>query len=79
MDLGLFRQGNHSPSFATLAAITENQDPLFINTDPATGKYNFRLAEGSPAVNSGRATSLTTDLDGRPRPAGVPDLGAYEQ
>ncbi|RYY60201.1 MAG: hypothetical protein EOO05_10705 [Chitinophagaceae bacterium] len=74
----LWRQAT-SPAFATLANIIENQDPLFANTDPANGNYNFRLAEGSPAVNTGKTVALATDLDGRPRSAGVPDLGAYEQ
>ncbi|WP_315824928.1 choice-of-anchor Q domain-containing protein [Paraflavitalea speifideaquila] len=41
--------------------------------------YNFRLKEESPALNKGKATTLTIDLDGNPRPVGLPDLGCYEK
>ena len=51
-------------------------DPRF--RDPAAGDY--RLAEGSPAINVGAdLTAVTDDLNGLPRPAHRRhDLGAYE-
>jgi hypothetical protein len=42
---------------------------------------DFRLRPGSPAINAGdpNAADLpATDLDGNPRVAGCPDIGAYE-
>src|SRR5207253_10917240 len=51
------------------------QDPKFIN--PATGDY--RLQAGSPAIDKGYPSSLTTDFAGNPRPWGATiDIGAYE-
>ncbi|MET0638296.1 MAG: choice-of-anchor Q domain-containing protein [Chitinophagaceae bacterium] len=73
----LWRQTNN-PSNSTVIALVGNTDPLFLNTDPEEGPYNFRFAEGSPAANSGKPTSLVVDIDGNPRPAGIPDLGVYE-
>jgi hypothetical protein len=40
---------------------------------------NFRLAAGSPAIDSGTTTSLTSDIEGRTRALGKAfDIGAYE-
>ncbi|MCA9407129.1 MAG: right-handed parallel beta-helix repeat-containing protein [Candidatus Omnitrophica bacterium] len=54
-----------------------NKDPLLINA--ANG--NFRLKEGSPAVDAGVSVSeVTTDFDGSFRPQGDNyDIGAYEE
>ncbi|MBI3899706.1 MAG: hypothetical protein HY308_15630 [Gammaproteobacteria bacterium] len=50
-------------------------DPLFAN--PAAG--NVRLLVGSPAIDRGIATPLTSDFDGIFRPQGAAfDLGAFE-
>ncbi|MCB9768444.1 MAG: hypothetical protein H6752_09630 [Candidatus Omnitrophica bacterium] len=51
-----------------------NSDPKFV--DPENGDY--RLQRGSPCIDSGTDTGLTTDLDGKPRPIGGYDMGAYE-
>ena len=68
----------NQPAGATVSGLIENQDPLFLNTD--SGKpYNFRLSEGSPGLDQGAATVLSTDLDGLPRNISSPDLGAYER
>ncbi|MDD3545203.1 MAG: choice-of-anchor Q domain-containing protein, partial [Kiritimatiellae bacterium] len=42
--------------------------------------YDFRLRQGSPAINAALATDApATDLDGNPRPAmGGIDIGAFE-
>jgi hypothetical protein len=49
-------------------------NPLFLA--PASG--NFRLAPGSPCIDTGTpAGAPTSDLDGAPRDA-APDMGAYE-
>jgi predicted outer membrane repeat protein len=50
-------------------------DPLFV--DAANGNYHIKPA--SPAVNAGRATDLTIDIDGQQRPWGVAvDIGFDE-
>jgi hypothetical protein len=65
------------PAGVTLADIIENQDPLFVNVDTRDNIYDFRLQEGSPAINSGFSTAVSTDLDGKNR-VNIPDIGAYE-
>lgn len=55
-----------------------NQDPLFEMINTSSGKYNFRLQSNSPAIDKGIPTSIINDLDGFPRPVGLPDLGAFE-
>jgi hypothetical protein len=55
------------------------QPPLFDSINTGERFYNFRLKQGSPAVNIGTATAVIIDLDGKSRPAGLPDLGAYEK
>src|SRR3989344_4423162 len=50
-------------------------NPLFVNA----GTENFRLQSGSPAINTGFATStFFDDYDGNSRPVGAYDLGAFE-
>lgn len=56
-----------------------NADPLFESTTGAVTSYNFRLKSGSPAIDKGQPVSLTTDLDGRARNNGLPDIGAFEK
>src|SRR5690606_14412428 len=66
------------PSNATLNQMI-NKDPLFELVNTSSGKYNFRLQSNSPAIDKGTATSLLYDLDGLPRPIGLPDAGAFEK
>jgi hypothetical protein len=53
-------------------------DPLFIN--PSTTPYDFRVQDGSPAIDGGiQVPTVTDDLMGTVRTLGTgPDLGAYE-
>ena len=61
-----------APSYLTASA---TGDPLFV----AAASDDFHLTAGSPAVDKGKATSATTDIDGNPRPQGSAfDIGAYE-
>ena len=55
------------------------EDPQFENVTSGNGPYNFRLKQSSPALNKGGMAGVSSDLDGNPRPAGLPDLGAYEK
>lgn len=56
----------------------QNEPPLFQNTNPAEGPYNFRLQPNSPAIGKGINAGVAIDLDGKARPAVQPSLGAYE-
>jgi hypothetical protein len=68
----------NNPANTTRTNIIANSDPLFEMVDTQKGLYDFRLKQGSPAINAGIATSVLVDLDGKPRTA-APDLGAYEK
>jgi hypothetical protein len=56
-----------------------NINPGFDSVNIQKHFYNFRLKNGSPAINNGIATGIGFDLDGNPRNNGRPDLGAYEK
>ncbi|MCA9426890.1 MAG: hypothetical protein KC994_17555 [Candidatus Omnitrophica bacterium] len=49
-------------------------DPLFV--DPANGDYH--LMPGSPCIEAGTNTGLVEDFDGKGRPLGDYDMGAFE-
>ncbi|HSB92453.1 MAG TPA: choice-of-anchor Q domain-containing protein, partial [Flavitalea sp.] len=53
-----------------------NMDPIFLNTDNEVGPIDFHLSSQSPAIDNGRQTTVTTDLDNRQRV--IPDLGCFE-
>jgi hypothetical protein len=65
------------PDNTTRTNVLANLDPLFDTVDTQKNIYNFRLKAGSPAINAGIATGVTSDLQGKIR-TGVPDMGAYE-
>ncbi|MFM2145262.1 MAG: hypothetical protein RL732_98 [Bacteroidota bacterium] len=67
------------PANCTVANILSNQYPLFDSINTSKRYFNFRLREGSPALDKGIATGLVLDLDGKPRAKGLPDLGCYER
>lgn len=57
----------------------KNQPPQFDSIDAFKRYFNFHLKPTSPAVNAGINIGVTSDLDGKPRNSGLPDLGCYEQ
>jgi hypothetical protein len=59
--------------------VINGADPQFETVDPGNRNFNFRLTNGSPALDKGQVTALTVDLDGLPRNHGGPDFGAYEK
>ncbi len=68
------------PANATITGNNiKNLPPLFDSINTGNRFYNFRLNDGSPAINKGVITTLNTDLDGKPRPVQQPDLGVYEK
>jgi hypothetical protein len=68
----------NDPTPANLIQVI-NQDPLFDSINTASRFFNFRLKNGSPAINKGKLTGVNNDLDGFLRPVGLPDLGAFEK
>ncbi len=67
------------PANITSNQIINNQPPLFDSISSTNNFYNFRLQSASPAINKGINAAITTDLDGKPRPVGLPDLGCFEK
>ena len=55
-----------------------NQFPLFDSINTSRQFYDFHLKPSSPAINYGINAGIFIDLDGKSRPVGLPDLGAYE-
>ncbi|WP_240409910.1 choice-of-anchor Q domain-containing protein [Flavisolibacter nicotianae] len=66
------------PANATVSGVVSGE-PLFDSINTAERFFNFRLKDGSPAINAGSTAGVPLDLDGNPRPVGLPDLGAYEK
>lgn len=69
----------NNPANSTSANIIANVTPAFDSIDTQKRYYDFRLKEESPAINKGITTGIVTDLDGRNRNVGLPDLGCYEK
>jgi hypothetical protein len=69
----------NTPGNATIQAAINNQVPEFDTLDVEKNNFDFRLKESSPALNKGTASNVNKDLDGKPRPVGLPDLGSYER
>ncbi len=68
-----------TPSNITSNQIITNLAPLFDSINTSRHYYDFRLQSASPAINKGVNAGVTTDLDGKPRPIGLPDLGCFEK
>ena len=77
-DRGLWKV-QADPGNSTINQVINNQAPLFDSINTSRHYYDFRLQAGSPAINKGVATGILTDLDGRPRALGLPDLGCFEK
>ena len=57
----------------------KNQIPDFDTIDAGKRYFNFHLRPTSLAIKAGIPTSVSIDLDGKPRRTLQPDLGCYEQ
>ena len=73
----LWKVKNFPPGVDT-AAMIQNIDPLFTDINNQKRVYNFRLKNGSPAIDKGKDAGINIDLDGNLRPVNQPDLGCYE-
>jgi len=67
------------PLGVSINQIINDQNPAFDSINVSKNYYNFRLKSISPAINKGANTSITNDLDNKPRPVGLPDLGCFEK
>ena len=67
------------PEGASVTTEPLTSDPEFDSVDAENKIYDFHLKQTSPARTSGVPTSVSLDLDGNPRPALNPDLGAYQK
>ncbi len=67
------------PSNTTTNQIINNQAPQFDSISTSSNYYDLRLKASSPAINKGANTGIITDLDGKPRAVGLPDLGCFEK
>jgi hypothetical protein len=77
-DHTILKQQNY-PANIDSASLWLNTNPEFIATGFPGNQFNFHLQAGSPAVDHGINTGILIDLDGDPRPVGLPDLGCYER
>lgn len=68
-----------APANSTINQVINNQAPLFDSINTSRNYYDFRLQSSSPAINKGTGTVIPTDLDGKPRAVGIPDLGCFER
>ena len=68
-----------APANITSNQIINNQPPQFDSIDTHENYYDFRLKASSPAINKGVNAAVAIDLDGKPRPVGLPDLGCFEK
>jgi len=68
-----------APADATVSNMIANTDPLFDSLNNSRRYYDFHLRPASPLIDKGISSSLSLDLDGNPRPVGLPDLGCYER
>ena len=68
-----------APANVTMNQILNNQDPQFDSINIGDRFYNFRLKPGSPAANSGTNAGVLIDIEGKTRPVGVVDRGAFER
>jgi hypothetical protein len=68
-----------TPANVNTVIVVKNAYPQFDSINTTKNFYDFRLKETSPAINAGTITSVTSDLDGKPRLVGLPDLGCYEK
>ncbi len=69
----------NNPANSIFSNIIANTAPAFDSIDVQHHYYDFHLKSTSPVLQQGAATTLATDLDGKPRNLLKPDLGCYQK
>lgn len=68
------------PANSSTNNIINNRNPLFDSVNTSRNYYSFKLQGNSPAKEAGVVVpGILTDLDGKQRVAGLPDLGCFEK
>jgi hypothetical protein len=69
------------PIAATFNACIKNQDPQFDSLNYNRRIFDFHISNAALAPGNEKAapSSINIDLDNRPRPIGLPDIGCYEK
>ncbi len=67
------------PANITSNQIINNQPPQFDSINTYKNYYDFRLKASSPAFDKGVNAGVIIDLDGKPRPIVLPELGCFEK
>jgi hypothetical protein len=81
-DYGLWKIQKTNPTTVpgvVASQMINGQPPLFDSIEVSKRFYDFHLQPASPAINKGTNAGITKDLDGKPRPISLPDLGCYER
>ena len=66
-----------TPLTVSQSGATVNVQHQYVG-DPAFAPDGYHLTAGSAAIDRGVPAGVATDIDGQPRPASTPDLGADE-
>jgi hypothetical protein len=67
-----------APGNVATSNMIVNTDPMFDSVNNVRRYYDLHLKASSPLINKGVDAGVLLDLDGNPRPVGLPDLGCYE-
>jgi hypothetical protein len=67
-----------APGNVTTSNMIEGIDPKFDSVNNVRRYYDLHLQASSPLIDKGLGAGVILDLDGNPRPVGLPDLGCYE-
>jgi len=78
-DYTLWKVQTPSANITSSTQMINNMSPVFDSINVSRRYYDFRLKDISPAKNKGTNAGIAIDLDGKPRPVGLPDLGSYER
>jgi hypothetical protein len=77
-DYNLWKVQNNPLNVVTNQLIN-NQAPQFDSVNTSSKFYDFHLQLTSPAIKKGTNAGVPIDLDGKPRPLNMPDLGCYQK
>jgi hypothetical protein len=80
LENNLFKAVRDPANITAQSGNIKNQPVQFDSINTSRRIFDFHLRRyPSPAINAGKPTTFTRDLDDRPRPVGLPDIGCYER